>query len=390
MDVTYLEPLPILVFSNLLMALFLLLLSRKGFKEPYSLRPWRRCLMILVAMVFCLFSFWGTDWFHYAEMYLNLVYMDGFNTSLEDVYYLIANYLSPNYIVFRGVVWGTALFLTLLLMKHASARTDLILCFFCSLWLIYFSYGRISIAYALMYLGASIIYKPIRGKVLISLILGSLFLISSLFFHKSSVYGIVIILLAFLPKMLNKRTFLLLLIAYPWLILITQLLVAQFMNTAVDPTARNTGATAGMTYLNEDSLDIGLAYRVQLILEYIPYYLLAYIGYKLNILTEDEVDENGDTTQVSPVPSDIRLFGRILFYIVATASVFAFNPGANTQTLYIRFLLFGFIPACIVLAWVWQSGNFPRLAKSTFLLVLAGTGYTLLYSFYIAYVGAAM
>ena len=81
MEFTNLEPLPILVFSNLLMVVLLLLLSWKGFKEPFVLRPWRRYLMILVALVFCLFSFWGTDWFHYAEMYLNLVYMDTNNNS---------------------------------------------------------------------------------------------------------------------------------------------------------------------------------------------------------------------------------------------------------------------------------------------------------------------
>lgn len=390
MELTNLEPLPILVFSNLLMVVFLLLLSRKGFKEPFTLRPWRRYLMILVAMAFCLFSFWGTDWFHYAEMYLNLVYMDGFNTSLEDVYYYIANYLAPNYLVFRAVIWGAALYLMCLLMKHASVRADLILCFFCSVWLIYFGYGRISLAYALMYLGGAVICKPVRGKVLLSLMLGSVLLISSLFFHKSSIYGVALILLAFLPRMLNKRTFLLLLMIYPFVVLITELLLAQFMDSAVDPTERNTGATAGMTYLTEDSDEIGLAYNLQLFLECIPYYLLAFLGYRLNILTEETTDDEAPLDSMNPVPSDVRFFGRLLFYIVATASVFAFNLGVNTRILFIRFLRFGFIPACIVLAWTWQSGRFPRLVRWSFLLALASTAYALLYSFYVAYLGVAL
>lgn len=61
MELTNLDPLPILVLSNLLMVAFLLFMGRKGFREPFQLRPWRRYLMILLAMVFCLFSFWGTD-----------------------------------------------------------------------------------------------------------------------------------------------------------------------------------------------------------------------------------------------------------------------------------------------------------------------------------------
>ena len=138
MELTNLEPLPILVFSNLLMVAFLLLLGRKGLSEPYTFRPWRRYLMILVSLVFCLFSFWGTDWFHYAEMYINLVYMDGFNTSLEGVYYFIANYLSPNYMVFRAIIWGSALYLLCLLFRHVSVRGDLLLVIFCALWLIDF------------------------------------------------------------------------------------------------------------------------------------------------------------------------------------------------------------------------------------------------------------
>jgi hypothetical protein len=277
-----------------------------------------------------------------------------------------------------------------LLMKHVSVRADLILCFFCTVWLIYFGYGRISLAYAAMYLGGSVICKPVRGKVLLSLMLGSVLLIISLFFHKSSVYGVALILLAMLPRMLNKRTYLLLLMAYPFVVLVTELLLAQFMDMAVNPTERNTGATAGMTYLTEDSEEVGFAYTLQLLLECIPYYMLAFMGYRMNVLTDEEEDEEEESESENPVPADVRFFGRLLFYIVATASIFAFNLGVNTRVLFIRFLRFGFIPASIVLAWGWQSGRFPRLSKYTFLIALAGTGYALLYSFYVAYMGAAL
>ncbi|MCR4920856.1 MAG: hypothetical protein K5945_04000 [Bacteroidaceae bacterium] len=388
MELTYLEPLPILVFSNLLMVGFLLLLCRKGLKEPYALSPWRRYLIILTAAVFCLFSFWNTDWFHYAEMYMNLVYEDGYNTSLEEVYYLIANYLSPNYVVFRAVVWGMALYLLCLLLKHISLRGDLVLCIFCMTWMIYFGYARVSLAFAMMYLGASLISKSVGGRVLISLMLGFLLLIASFFFHKSSAFGIALILLALSPKLLNRRTFLLLLMAYPFLVLISQLMLAQFMNSAVDPNARNTGATAGMTYLIEEGDEIGFAYRLQLALECIPYYLLAFVGYKMSVLTDEADGEEGDEAQPL-VPADIRFFGRLLFYIVASASVFLFSLEMNTRNFYIRFLRFGFIPASIVMAWLWQSGRYPRFRKFTLLFTLAGIWYALLYSFYVAYLGAA-
>ena len=192
MEFTNLEPIPILVFSNLLMIAFLFLLGRKGLGEPYIFRPWRRFLMIFTSFLFCLFSFCCFDWFHYAEMYINLVYMDGFNTSLEYVYYLIANYLSPNYLVFRAIIWGGALFLLCLLFRHVSVRGDLLLVIFCALWLIDFGYGRVVLAYTIMYLGGSVLIKPVKDKMLLSLMFGGALLVISLFFHKSARRSVVV------------------------------------------------------------------------------------------------------------------------------------------------------------------------------------------------------
>ena len=56
MDSTSLEPLPILVFTNIVMVGFLLLIGRKGLREPYALRPWRRVLMLSLMLLFCIFS----------------------------------------------------------------------------------------------------------------------------------------------------------------------------------------------------------------------------------------------------------------------------------------------------------------------------------------------
>ena len=373
MELTNLEPLPILVFSNLLMVAFLLLLGRKGLSEPYTFRPWRRYLMILVSLVFCLFSFWGTDWFHYAEMYFNILYVSGFNTSLESVYSLIA-VISPNYLVFRAIIWGGALFFLCLLFKHVSVSGDLLLAIFCALWLIDFGYGRVVLAYTLMYVGGSVLMKPLNGKILLSIMLGAALLALSLFFHKTAFFGVTLIVLALFPRLLNKRTFMLVMIMYPFVLLLVQLLLMQFMDTAVDYSERNSSSAAGQTYLNEDTREIGLAYLLHLILRHIPYYTVK----------EDEEDQ-----EVQEVPSEIRFFSRLTVYCVLVSTIFLFDLGANTLTLYIRFMMYGFIPACVVLAWAWQHRYYPRLVKLTFLFGMAGTFYALLYSFYISYLGVA-
>ena len=399
MELTNLEPLPILVFSNLLMVAFLFLLGRKGLSEPFTFRPWRRCLMILISMVVCLFSFWGTDWFHYAEMYFNILYVSGFNTSLESVYTIIAA-VSPNYLVFRAIIWGGALCLLCLLFKHVSVRGDLLLAIFCVIWLIDFGYGRIALAYTMMYLGGAVLMKPVSGKILLSFILGSILLVVSLFFHKSAFFGIGLIILALSPRLLNKRTFVMVMIMYPFVLLLVQLLLMQFMDTVVDSREHSSSSAAGQTYLNEDTREIGLAFLLQMILRYLPYYMVAWIAYKVNMYHPEREKENKSTEAVeseddelvsmsNTVPSEIRFFSRLTVYIVLASTIFLFDLGANTLTFYMRFLMYGFIPACIVLAWAWQHKFCLRMVRLTFLLGVAGTFYALLYSFYISYLGVA-
>ena len=407
MELTNLEPLPILVFSNLLIVAFLFLLGRKGLSEPYTFRPWRRYLMIFTSLVFCLFSFWGTDWFHYAEMYFNILYVSGFNTSLEPVYSLIA-IMSPNYLVFRAIIWGGALFILCILFKHVSVHGDLLLVIFCALWLIDFGYGRIVMAYTMMYLGGSVLMKPVKGKILLSIMIGVTLLVLSLFFHKTAFFGIVLIILALFSKLLNKRTFVLVMILYPFVLLLVQLLLMQFMDTAVDSSEHSSSSTAGQTYLNEDTREIGPAYLLYLILRYLPYYMVAWIAYKANMyrieakvetdeeshgdgktVVDDITEDDEQTSRPKAAPSEIRFFARLTVYIVLVSSIFLFDLGANTLTFYMRFMMYAFIPACVVLAWAWQHKFCPRMVRLTFLIGLAGTSYALLYSYYIAYLGVA-
>jgi hypothetical protein len=338
-------------------------------------------------------------------MYFSILYVSGFNTSLESVYSLIAE-ISPNYLVFRAIIWGGALYLLCLLFKHVSVSGDLLLALFCALWLIDFGYGRVVLAYTLMYVGGSVLMKPLNGKILLSIMLGVTLLVLSLFFHKTAFFGVALIIVALFPRLLNKRTFVLIMMMYPFVLLLVQLLLMQFMDSAVDYSERNSSSAAGQTYLNEDSQEIGLAYLLQLILRHIPYYMVAWIAYKVNMYQPEahegqeveevrevrevrEVKEVKEVQEVQEVPSEVRFFARLTVYIVLVSTIFLFDLGANTLTLYIRFMMYGFIPACVVLAWAWQNRFCPRLVKLTFLFGLAGTFYALLYSFYISYLGVA-
>lgn len=233
-------------------------------------------------------------------------------------------------------------------------------------------------------------------------------LVLSLFFHKTALFGFTLIILALFPRLLNKRTFLLVLIVYPFILLLVQLLLMQFMDTAVDASEHSSSFTVGQAYLNEDTREIGSAYLLQLIIRYLPYYMVGWIAYKTNLYQPEEetegdgesekeeqaevnkmADEDELTSMSKSAPAEIRFFARLTVYVVLVSTIFLFDLGANTLNLYMRFLMYAFIPACVVLAWAWQHSFCMRLVRLTFLVGVAGTFYALLYSFYLAYLGVA-
>ena len=123
---------PALVSLNLFLLALVYMLMRKATKFPYRLNAFPKNLSIVLSIVFVLFSFWGSDWFHYLDLYPNL--LRGEKGHMEDVYVFIAQKLSFGYISFRFLIWGTGLIMYCLMVKRLSIDTDLALFFFLSIW----------------------------------------------------------------------------------------------------------------------------------------------------------------------------------------------------------------------------------------------------------------
>ena len=98
-----------LVLFNIVILLLLFFTLKEALEPPHmvSLAKYRFALFLCV--IFCVFSFWGTDWFHYLEKFPML--LSGEKGHMESIYVWIAQNLSPNYIIFRLIIWGGAFYL---------------------------------------------------------------------------------------------------------------------------------------------------------------------------------------------------------------------------------------------------------------------------------------
>lgn len=366
-----------MVFMNLMIILVLYFTTKKSLVYPYKISQPKRNFAILLLFVFVVFAFWGTDWFHYLEIYPTL--LDGYSgIHIEEVYVWIAQNLSVGYLTFRFVIWGVAVCLFLLTIKRLSINRDIALCVFGAFALIWFSYARVSLAMVMVYYGVTLLYKPYRFKFL-SKVLGISFMLCSLFFHKSAAFALFVALVAYIAEKINRKLFITLIICViPVMVIIMKSFLSDFMqmDSAGGETMLGQTVAAGQGYMNADKGQAsGPGAILQRCLERTPYYLIAWLALKIQ-----------GKRILEKVPNDLVFFIRFQFLIVLIASVFLVDFGLNTSTLYGRFLRFGAIPSVIVLAYFWQHRYFPKLTKWTFRIAFAGTLYAVTYSLYNAWV----
>ena len=366
-----LEQTPFLVSINLLMLLLNLLIMSPAMHSPYKASSLRRSTSIIIIFLFCLFSFWGPDWFHYAEKFGVLI--NDYDSDIEDIYYYIAKYLSPNYLIFRMIVWWGGLLLLFQTIKRLNVNRDLFLLVFGCVWLIYFSYARVSLAMSILFYGSSFLIKPIKNKKALSYFLGLLLVGVAFYFHKSAIFGQLIVLVTILTNKLGKRSSILIILLFPLLIYLTRGFLMDFMSAGydVEEGVIESYANVGQSYLGRTSGQKGLGSQIQRLLEVIPYYILAIVSIRLT-------GKRGHET----LPKDIRFVARLLFFIVLLSSVFLFDFGLNTGILYIRFIRFAIIPASVLLSYLLEHRELLRNGRTLFYGTFVGTLYAVMYMLY--------
>ena len=115
----------ILILFNLLILMILFFSCRGLFRCTKEKKRISRSLFIVLITIFCLFSFWGGDWFHYQYGFEHVAEI----THMEPVYLWLYTH-SHSYLLFRIIVWGSAVFLLLRAFKRLQINNDVAIAFF--------------------------------------------------------------------------------------------------------------------------------------------------------------------------------------------------------------------------------------------------------------------
>ncbi len=368
------EQTPFLVFTNIVMLFLIFNTTKQALHPPYVIDKSNRKITIFLFFVFSLFSFWGADWFGYIEAYQLVVNYGYEHTHMESVYVWIIQNLASNYMLFRIIVWGGALVLFYDTVRRLSVNKSLVLFIFGCAYLCWFSYARVSLAMAMAFWGASLLYKPYYKRKNVSSILGVCAIACSFFFHKTAFFAIVVVLLAYIMMHLNRRWLVVVLLLIPALVVAMQSFfgdVLPLLSAESDNESMNQIVQSGQRKIDLVRGASGPGALIRAFFERTPYYILAYTCYKIHV-----------SDIYMKIPKDIQFFTKVMFLIVFIASLFLFDYGMDTSIFYSRFMRFSFIPASIVAAYFYGNRIYQKQIKIAIYMAIFGAFYAMIYIFY--------
>ena len=316
------------------------------------------CLIIFVS------SSSSSDWYHYQTMVWDYDFTPGAHNHGEPVYGYIIKLVNKNYFLFRLVVWGGAFFLACLSFKRFGINVNVAVFFLVAVFLIKFNYARVSLAMASYFYGLSFLFKPIKRKRFLSLVLVTPFLWGAYEFHHSLLPVILLTLIAYLP--LDKPV-----------VAILLFLVIPFMASYVFANFNILGSYADEDlyskfnrYMEKESEEANFLGHIANVIQYGAFVIPLIIDSIVIFKSKENVS------------MPMRRMLRVSISITLFAMMFMFMNFFNTVFTY-RYLFMTFIPLTILSIYLYQN----RLLKKNlfFLIVLWGIGsnlYGLLYGLY--------
>lgn len=363
------------MFFNLILWMCIFLITQRAFRYPYINSKSNRITALLLILIFCLYPFFGGDYFHYKHMY-NEYKMGGF-IPLENIYKWIIEHIAFSYLFFRLLVWGTALAILVKAYKRLDVPFDLCLALFASMFLIWFSYARVSLAMAMILLGLALVVKPYKRLPFISFVFGLCIIFCAEFCHRSAIIGILAALGSLFLINADKKKIVLIGILFPLAIFLLTNILNEFMMLDLDYDSyvsinQRDGylgdADAGRHTRGLGELISHFLTRTPIFLTAVLYVYLIFRGKFLQM------------------PKTVRCISSYAFIIVLIALAFSFDLGYNTYVFYYRTLTFAMIPSAVFIASVKANRLENKLTNLIIVIGVLGVFYTLIYSTYCAIV----
>lgn len=365
------------VLANLLVYVLLLCImwhrttslsqSRGGTSRLSDVTVWS---LILVA---CLFPFYSGDYFHYISHIRKIE--AGIDVNLESVYYYIAEKVHYNYLYWRLTVWGGAIALLYWLLSRLPQHEDILLFCFIAVYLLEFSYSRVNLSQIVMFSGCVFYVQSRVKREFLYSVLGLAIILVSLFFHKSALYGIFVMLLAIATVRFFSIKLLVVMIAV-FMMFLNQMtsLLSDMIYSVVYEDSELINVDVAHIYVETKYVSAGLGEMLQNALTRSVQYV--YVCFFMVVLL------NGIYRKM---PYYIQVLMLQAFFSIVFALAFLLDFNINTYVFYFRFLKFSYMSIVIVIAYMIQQRLFVRWAKTMLYLGMSGSLYTLLYSAYCAY-----
>ena len=293
---------------------------------------------------------------------------------MEPVYIWLYNH-SHSYVLFRMIIWGSAIWLLLRTFRRLQVNMDVAIAFFSMASLIWFSYARVSLSFALMFFGLALIST--KSKTLFSNIFGLLLVWASFYFHKSAPFGMAIVLFSLVISIVRSKyvPVLLLLFVIVAISIYTQNIGGLFESfTEVDNESLSNYASAGSYYVgdNEGSrLSLFAAAGLLRVIEVLVFVLDAILSMMLIMRYGDK-----------EMPYSIRCFTLSVLLIFVTSAVIGIASNEFLGTVHIRLLRFCIIPAIVVFTYSYQNGYFRKFCSFLFYFCCLSSFAHVLYSWY--------
>lgn len=326
-------------------------------------------LIIFLVILFCLFAFWGADYFHYMEWFI--INKGGAGEGhIENVYLYILKF-SPTYTIFRLIIWGSAFFLLWKTSTRLKLDNKYFLFLFVICYLLRFSYSRTALGVAILFYGISFLIKPDRNK-LFSYIWAFGVVVAAFFFHRSMLFAI---LPVFLSIVKLRRPYIIIALAlFPFVVYVVNNLLYEHIMLNELVADDSTQYSAMQAYMNYDASQSsrsvqGPGMRIMNILQLIPFYVaLVYFMFCSYFMKGFEIQD-----------SRYHYILRFYFWIVYIASAFAFQY----SVIHLRVMLIAYVPLIVLLAEHKETFGRGRATKLVLITAIFFQIYAILYSSYL-------
>lgn len=157
-------------------------------------------LLVLLMLFHLIYAFEGGDYFHYYEGVTTNMLSDG----QEPIYHWLARVAGNNYVIWRLIVWGGALFIYMQTSKRFGFDQYKIAFLLYVMYFTLFDYARASLGMAIYFFGLSFWCKPLKNKRMLSYaVLAPIIMFGSTFFHSSMYLACAASIFVFMP--INKK-----------------------------------------------------------------------------------------------------------------------------------------------------------------------------------------